>query len=128
MGRCIFIEAHGVKVFYIDFTNLQSEHEIEAVLYESKSVIRSQPQKSMVNLANIEGMHFNNRIKELFVEYVKGNAPYVRHSAIVGVNGLKRIVFNGVMKLSGRDVRCFDSADDARKWLAGRSLEKSISL
>ena len=104
MGRCVFIEAHGVKVYYIDFTNLQSEQEIEAVLYESKSLIRSQPQKTMINLANIEGMHFNNRIKELFVEYVKGNAPYVRHSAIVGVNGLKRIVFNGVMKLSGRDV------------------------
>lgn len=127
MKRCFFIETQGVNVYYIDFNGLQSESDIDAVLTESKALIRSRPLKSMVNLANIEGMHFNNRIKEMFVEYVKGNADYVMHSAIIGVNGLKRIVFNGIMKLTGRDVRCFDSIEEAKKWLVERVKEKSLA-
>ena len=127
MKRCFFIDTQGVNIYYIDFTGLQSEADIDAVLTESKTLIRSRPLKSMVNLANIEGMHFNNRIKEMFVEYVKGNADYVMHSAIIGVNGLKRIVFNGIMKLTGRDVRCFDSIEEAKKWLVARVKEKSFA-
>ncbi len=126
MKRCFFIESQGVNIFYIDFSNLRSEPEIEAVLNESKQQIRSSTEKSMINLANVEGMHFNNRIKDLFVEYVKGNSKFVKHSAIIGVTGLKRIVFNGVMKLSGRDVKCLDSIDEAKNWLVERTLEKNL--
>lgn len=124
MKRCFYIESQGVNIFYIDFNGLQTENEIIEVLVESKTEIRSHPIKSMINLANISGMHFNNSIKELFFEFVKGNANYVQHSAIVGVDGIRRIVFNGIMKLSGRDVRCFDSVEDAKKWLVERKNEK----
>lgn len=127
MKKCFFIDSQGVKIFYIDFTNLIKEEEIEAVINESKTLIRSRPKKSMINLANIEGMHFNGRIKELFVEYVKGNADFVQHSAIVGVSGLKRIVFNGIMKMTGRDVRCLDTVEDAKRWLVERTREKSMA-
>ncbi|TCO06929.1 hypothetical protein [Natronoflexus pectinivorans] len=122
MKRCDFIECKGVRIFYIDFSNLKNIEEIKAVINESKNFIRSQPPKSMINLANIEGMHFNGEIKELFVEYVKGNANHVFQSAIIGVDGLRRIVFNGVLKLTGRDVRCLESKQAAMDWLAERKL------
>jgi hypothetical protein len=127
MKKCFFIDSQGVKIYYIDFTNLKTVEEIEVVLIESKTLIRSRPHKSMINLANIEGMHFNSQIKELFVDYVKGNADFVQHSAIVGVSGLKRIVFNGIMKMTGRDVRCLDTVEDAKKWLVERYREKSLA-
>lgn len=117
MNRCYFIDHKGIRIFYIDFTNLRTEKEIEDVIIESKNLIRSSSKKSMINLANIEGMHFNNNIKELFTEYVKGNADYVKKSAIVGVTGLKKIVFNGIMKITGRDVYCLNSIDEAKNWL-----------
>ncbi|HOO84789.1 MAG TPA: hypothetical protein PLS94_09510 [Prolixibacteraceae bacterium] len=117
MNRCYFIDHKGTRIYYIDFTNLRTEKEIEEVMIESKTLIRSSSKKSMINLANIEGMHFNNTIKELFTEYVKGNADYVQKSAIIGVTGLKRIVFNGIMKLTGRDVNCLNSVEEAKNWL-----------
>ncbi len=126
MKKCFYIESQGVNIFYIDFSGLQTENEIMEVLVESKMEIRSHPMKSMINLANIEGMHFNSSIKDLFFEFVKGNANYVQHSAVVGVDGIRRIVFNGLMKLSGRDVRCFDSVEDGKKWLVERKIEKCL--
>jgi hypothetical protein len=42
----------------------------------------------------------------------------MKMSAVVGVTGLKQIVFNGLMKLTGRDVKSFNSVDDAKRWLA----------
>lgn len=121
MNRCYYIEQNGVRIFYIDFSSLKSYTEIETLIVESKRFIRSQAPKSMITLANIDNMHFNGQIKDLFVEYVRGNAPYVRHSAITGVDGLRRIVLNGVLKMTGRDVRCHESLDQAKLWLADRA-------
>jgi hypothetical protein len=126
MKRSYFIEEQGVKIFYIDFTNLKTVPEIETVINESKSFIRRQPPKSVLTLANIAGMHFNSQIKEIFIEYVKGNAPYVLHSSITGVDGLRRVVFNGVLKLTGRDVRCLESVEHAKEYLSGKLLAAAV--
>jgi hypothetical protein len=125
MDRCYFIQHKGVQIYYIDFSDLIMLKEIEEVITESKKFIRSQPAKSMINLANIDGMHFNSQIKDIFIEYVKGNTPYVFQSAIIGVDGLRRIVMNGVLRLTGRDVRCHESKDQALDWLVERAAVSS---
>lgn len=85
---------------------------------EVKAYIHGQPLMSVYSLASIEDMHFNTTIKDMFNELLKSNKPYVKASAIVGVTGLKQIVFNGIMKISGRDVKAFSSIAEAKDWLA----------
>jgi len=111
------ISHHGITIFHMDFSKLTSEQEIKMVLEESKKHIRNQPPRSTIGLANIEEMHFNNQIKDLFMEFVKGNKPFMKASAIVGVSGLKQVVFNGIMKLTGRDVKSFANEIQAKDWL-----------
>ena len=74
----------------------------------------------MYSLTSLEGMHFNNTIKEMFAEIAKSNKPYVKAGAIIGITGLKQFMFNGIMKLSGRDVKCFDSIEQAKSWLVNQ--------
>jgi hypothetical protein len=118
MNKTYFVAYQGVNIYYMDFSGLRTEKEIETVIVESKKHIRCQSPNSVVGLANIENMHFNGTIKEVFADFVKGNRPYMKMSAVVGVTGLKQIVFNGLMKLTGRDVKSFNSVDDAKRWLA----------
>jgi len=118
MNRTQIINYRGKKVFFHDYSSLQSADEIALVMKEVRAYIHIQPLMSVYSLASIEGMHFNSTIKDMFNELLKSNKAYVKASAIVGVTGLKQIVFNGIMRISGRDVKAFSSLELAKDWLA----------
>jgi hypothetical protein len=117
MERLQVINQSGRKIMFLDFTNLQAEEQIKELIDKVKIYVLAQPPLSLYSLTNIEGMHFNSRIKEMFTDLAKSNKPFVRAGAIVGVSGLKQILFNGIMKLSGRDLKSFSNIDNAKKWL-----------
>lgn len=118
MSRVKNFDLMGKQVLFMDYSDLKLEHEILEVIEEGKKYIRNQPQGSVLSLADITNMHFNTEIKSHFVNFTKGNKPYVKASAIVGVTGLKQFIFNGVMQLSGRDVKTFNDLSKAKEWLA----------
>jgi hypothetical protein len=121
MKRSQIIQHQGKNIFYMNFSGLRTEEEIKHVISESKLFIRSQISQSVYGLANIENMHFNNEIKELFSDFVKGNKEYMVASAVLGVSGLKQIVFNGLMKMTGREVKSFNNINVAKDWLVARN-------
>jgi len=46
------------------------------------------------------------------------NKPYVKYGAVIGVDGIKKIMVNAIFKLCGRDNMTFISSKDAAvKWL-----------
>jgi hypothetical protein len=124
MNTTSLITHQEISIYYMNFSGLRTEEEINTVIEESKAYICSQPPLSVLALANIGAMHFNTQIKDLFVDFIKINKPYVKASAVVGVEGFKQIVFNGVMKITGRDVRSFTTLDEAKTWI----VEKTGSL
>ncbi|HAN76327.1 MAG TPA: hypothetical protein DCQ31_00435, partial [Bacteroidales bacterium] len=103
---------------FLDFSNLKLPADVSTVMGHARNYIHKQPVKSVYSLASIENMHFNNEIRDLFGELLKSNKPFIKASAIVGVIGLKQLVFNGLMRLTGRDVKSFDTLDQAKDWLA----------
>lgn len=120
MNRIELINYQGTKIFYMNFSDLRDVSEIAEIIKESVNYIRVQPEKSVVTLSNIQGLHFNAEIKEMFSEFIGGNKAYVRHGAVVGISGLQRIIYNGIMRLTGRDLRSFESMDLAKEWLVSK--------
>lgn len=121
MGKTQQIIHEKQAIFYMDFSNLTKLNEINEVVDESIRHIRSQPKGSVLTLTNIKGMHFSKEVKEIFNEFIKGNKPYVKAGAVIGVSGLQQILYNSLMKLTGRDIKSFDSFDQAKEWLTGRN-------
>ena len=64
-------------------------------------------------------MFFNNEVKSQFTNFLKGNKPHIKKSAVFGMSGLARILFNGLMKITGRDVRSFETMEEAKEFLLG---------
>jgi len=118
MNRTQFIDYQGKKIFYIDFSNLKTFEEIKALTLEAQKYIHSQPPLSVITLSTVENTHFNTEIKDMFTEYIKSNKPYVKTSAVIGISGLKMIMYNGMMKISGRDTRAFSDMEQAKSFLA----------
>ena len=121
MARTQQVIHKGKMIFQMDFSNLKNVQEINGVISESINHIRTKPLASLYCLTNISGLHFSNDIKDLFQNFVKGNKPYVKASAVVGLNGLQQIVYNGLMKITGRDIKSFSTMDEAKEWLAAKN-------
>jgi hypothetical protein len=121
MARTQQLNHKGKDIFYMDFSNLKTLNEINAVINESINFIRIKPAFSFYCLTNTKEMHFSNEIKDLFQNFVKGNKPFIRSSAVVGLSGLQQIVYNGLMKITGRDIKSFSTLEEAKEWLAGRN-------
>lgn len=107
----------GKQVYYMDFSNVKLDNDVVSIIDKSKRYIHSQSSKSVLALTNIEGMHFNNEIKSKFSDFIKSNEPYIKASAVVGLSGLQRIVYSGITKLTGRNVKAFGSSEQAIDWL-----------
>jgi hypothetical protein len=110
------------KVYFMDFSSLNTREEIFSCIAEAKQAIRCQPPASVYALTNLEKMHFDSEIKEAFTDFTRGNKPYIKSSAVVGIDTLQRILFNAIMKLSGRDIRVFANLEEAKFWLIDKTL------
>ena len=86
MERVELREREGKSLVFLDFSGLEPE-ELEDVLKEAAGVIRSRPLKSLYTLTKVDGAHFNGEVIELLKEFAKGNDPYVKMGAIVGLGG-----------------------------------------
>jgi hypothetical protein len=117
MERVQLIIHQGKKILYSDFSNLQFVEDVSEVMKEVTKYVHVQPLNSIYSLINVEGTHFNNDIKSMFAEVAKSNKPFVKVSAIVGISGLKQIMYKAIMKLSGRNDECFSTIEQAKDWL-----------
>jgi hypothetical protein len=121
MPRTQQIVHNGKRIYHLDFSNLSSIEEIKGLVDEGARYIRSQPNGSVYALTNIQDMHFNSEIKDIFGTFIKGNKPYIKASAVVGLNGLQQIVYNGLMALTGRDIKAFKTINEAKEWLGNKN-------
>ena len=120
MERVQFIEHKGKKILHLNFADCKP-NEILQVIEQAKSTIKTQAHKSVYTLTDVTNSAFNSAVSDAMKEFVLHNKPYVVASAVVGVTGLKQIIFNAVMKLSGRKLTAFENLETAKDWLASHA-------
>jgi len=114
--RVKFIEHKGEKILFIDMSNLLEKEMLEIIDY-AKKIIRNQQENSLLTLTDVTHSRYNVEVVNAMQEYTKGNKPYVKKAAILGVNPIKRIIFNKIMEFSKRDLVAFDTIEKAKDWL-----------
>jgi hypothetical protein len=114
------ISHEGQTIFYLDFSNLKFEEDILKQINECTQEIRKQPYNSLITLTNVSGMQYNKSIMDSFSDFISGNKPYVKTGAVFGLTGLSHYVYNGLMKVTGRDVRSFKLEIEAKDFLIGK--------
>lgn len=120
MRKPELISHNGKTIVYLDFSNMRDKDEIMKLENDGAEYIRRQSPKSVLTLTNMDGMFFNNDIKKFFEEVVKGNAPYVKVGAVIGLNGLISIMYNTFIRMTGRNIRLFKSKEEAMDFLVNQ--------
>lgn len=107
----------GKEIVYLDFTGMRNPEEIIQFELDGSKLIRAYGANKCLTLTNMEDMYFNNHIREKVGEIVKGNGPFVKASAVVGLKGLISIMYSGFISLTGRNIKLFKTKDEAINYL-----------
>jgi hypothetical protein len=76
---------------------------------------------SLFSITNIEGVVYDTETKTIVAEWMDYNRPYIKQGAVIGLDGIKRIMVNSILKMSRRNnMKFFRTRDEAVKWLAAR--------
>ena len=116
MDRARIIEHKGMEIVFLDFSNCPLE-EAMGVITSGKPLIRNRPEKSVFTLTYTEGGKFDSEIISALKEFTKGNEPYVKAAAVVGITGLQKIVLDTVSFFSKREFATFDDLEEAKDYL-----------
>jgi len=116
MDRARFIEYKNTQIFFIDFSGCPVE-EVLQVIEAAVPRIRSRPEKSVLTLTYTDGGKFDSRVIGSLKEFTKGNEPYVKAAAVVGIKGLQKVVLDAVSIFSDREFSTFDDVDQAKEYL-----------
>ena len=108
----------GKNFIYIDFSEFKTNDEFLQLTGTVKQTISKYQENSLYTITSIDNIRFDSCIKDTIAEYMKQNAPYVKYGTIIGLDGIKRILANSIIKISGRtNIHLAFSKEKAIEWL-----------
>jgi hypothetical protein len=111
-----FTSKHGKEIFELNFS-YEDISEAVPLIEECATQIRQRSENSVLTLTTVAEGKFNAELVEKLKGLTKGNSPYVRKAAVVGITGVYKIVMTAVNIFSKRDFKLFDNKEDAIKYL-----------
>ena len=119
MERTRFIEHEGIQIVFVDFAGLGDKAEALAAIAESRAFVAQQPERSLLTLTDVTGMDFDEEVATALWELLRHNKKHVRAGAVVGLSGERQqILYDLLTHQARRDLPLFDTADEAKTWLA----------
>jgi hypothetical protein len=110
-------EYKGHKIILIDLKGVQPEGIKSRVEGAKKIIMASQPD-SVLLLTDFRNMRYDHERTEYAKQVSKDIKPFVKKSALLGVEGLKKIILNSIITFSGRtNMKPFLEVKDALEWL-----------
>jgi len=104
---------HGGKNFvYYDLLDFKTNEEFMEFTQMAKESITKYAEHSIFTITNIKNTKFDSEAKNIMADWMEYNKPYVKFGAIIGFDGVKKIVFNALFKLSGRKNMVFSSSKE----------------
>jgi len=108
----------GKNFIYIDCSNLKKNEDFVKIVDIVQQIIVKYPEQSVYTITNVENIIFDTETKEIAGNCLKYNEPYVKCGAVIGLDGIKKIMVNAVFKFSGRrPLQFFYTKEKAIEWL-----------
>jgi uncharacterized protein related to proFAR isomerase len=114
------IKHRGKTVYYSDYTGMKDEAALDTIRshYNQHRKFIDAGATDMLFLTNVENAVADRAIMKLFKETTQKNASHTKRSAVIGVEGIQKVLLNGVIRASGMNTKAFSSREEALDWLA----------
>jgi hypothetical protein len=116
--RSKWITFNNKEIFYQDFSNLgMNSDSISNELSEVSQIVAKQPENSVFVLADFRGTIITTASLSIFMEASKTTQKYIKKTAVLGVDGMKKIIGNSLVRATGQQLNLFSNEEEAKKWL-----------
>ena len=117
-----FIVHFGKQILLQDFSNVLDPDEALRTIATTRGFVSELAAKKgfvpeLLVLTTVEGSAFDPRVVSAIKDLATHHTPYVRASAIIGLNPLTRVILRLVTMVSGRSVQPFETRQQALDWL-----------
>ena len=130
MSYCEIVDYKGVKIVYTNIVDT-SGNEAIPVFDKVQSLVAQFPDKSVLSCVNARNARFNKDLLAKIKDTVKKNNPKSKATVVCGLNKLSKLILNGIISATGRQMKLFDGEAEAKEWLyqleRGSAAKGSVS-
>ena len=109
------------QFLYFDLSEFKTNDEYAELIEAANGYMVKYAEKSIYTITNIRDVKFDTETKKIIAKWMEHNKPYVKYGAVIGFDGIKRMVVNLIFKMSGRKNMTFATDKEAAiKWLLER--------
>lgn len=109
----------GKRILYADIAS-QHDEELLDIVARLKLEIEREPLESVLAVCEVRGGKTSSVINKALKEFVKYIDPYIKTIAVVGLEGLQKILYNSVLMFTRtKKLTIKNSEEEALDWLAG---------
>ena len=110
------VKHQGKDIVFTDYTHCKTPEETIRVVNEAEKFLLSYPGKALV-LVDVTGARGSKEYMERAKEVSKRVSHKVEKRAVVGITGLKMILFQGYTRIIKGNTRPFNSREEALAFL-----------
>jgi len=111
----------GENFIYIDFSGIKSNEEFLEQARMIEPVVAKYPPNSLYTITNVQNTRIDSKSKEYVAKYMEHNKPYVKRGAVIGIDGIIKVLGNAIFSLSRRENLVFAyTKEQAIELLLGR--------
>ena len=120
--RLYWITHKGKRILFNDFTGLSADDLTNQVRQNEQDAVRAGKMEggSLRVLTDVTNSLIFPAAADALKQLAESTKPYVTASAVLGVEGLRKTLLEIISKFSGRDIKNFDSREEALDWLVER--------
>jgi hypothetical protein len=116
MERIKRIFHDGKEIIRMDFQGLEDDNDVINLLTEIKNYVLN-TNRPTLQLTNITGVYMTPSVMNKVSAITKETEHLVIKDAVVGVVGVKKILFQVYNTLLGGKAKAFNTEEDAMAWL-----------
>jgi hypothetical protein len=107
---------------HIVFVNLSHSTPVEVmeILQDAQKLITSMPRKSVIAMTDLTQARFDQTSVQVEKEYSAAITPFLKVSAVVGPDPLRKIFLQSITNTTHRHIEIFENQAEALDWLVSR--------
>ena len=112
-----WMDYKGKRILYMKISS-ETTQELRERIGNIKPVVTKEPPNSILCIADVTNGKFNAEMTEMLKQFTKHNEPYIKMTALIGVEGLKKVIYSGVLLFTGRkNLILKNTKQEALDWL-----------
>ncbi len=117
MQRVSVVSRGATQLIVVDFSTCEPGS-YAPVVQEAQRFICKQPLRSVRVVTVFEDVRFDMGTVKEMQRYASTVMPHLQKCALVGIDGMKKVVFGGIKPLFTVPFELFDDIESARAWVA----------